>query len=300
MECGHCGCSFPVEGVPAPRSVKCPVCGGVSAVIVVASPPPPKPIWIPAPVPRPAPPAPKPTSASLGLDDLHPEDRALYLTSQWASVYSALSNARGAANGVKSCLAMFLIVAHMAAVMRPARRAGEAGELETCSAVCVGIVLFIPAFIHIINQIICTAVPRSHGGRLVTVSLVLLPFILCVFGAAAANSNLATALTVAGIAAAVVSFGCWLQFLARLGESLGSRGLRNEARSFMPWYWAGTLLAIAMASIPFSFPNAERGPFVSCGVSGAGIIWFWLAHQYSWVLKRATGAVGRFAPVTFR
>lgn len=297
LECPNCGVAFALEDHTTPRAASCPVCGSVLAIAVMrptappASPPPPLPPPRSAPSyfpPVPVPPIPtEPTR-------LHPADRALCLVPPWQAVHSALTNARAVVGIAKGIVFLFLGVSYVAAVLG-SRRPVQVEDVWATGA-CAGILILIPALIHVAAQIACSRVARIYGSGRVKGSLIVLLFSLSAIGGAVEPPALAVALVTAGVAAAVISFSMWLAFLAHLADALGDRALRAGMQTFIPKYWIGIVVVVMLLVLPNLSRDRDHGAQVWCCWAGAGALLALLLHWYGLVLGRAVRAVAKRAP----
>jgi hypothetical protein len=285
-------------GAGAARSVACPVCGGVLTVAVPVVPPPAPPPPPPPPPPAPVrPPAPaKPPTAPGDLDDLHPEDRAWHLVPPWPIVRTALSSARVTATIAKWLIFLILGVAYIAAVTT---QRNSRGDEEPVVGVCAGVLLVLPALVHLANQFACVQVPRVYGGRLVRGCVVCLGFSFCgLLGLPLTPMPAALLLGAVSVLGMVISCGLWVAFLARLGERLGDRALCAGMRSFTVWYWLGSVSIVTLFAGPYlAHGKSERGVLLWCCWAGAGATTAFLLHRYALMLGRAVRAIARRGPV---
>lgn|GEM_PF-2610002 len=322
LECGLCGYLFTLEESALTRLVKCSVCGGVLSVaipvpITPESPvrPPPIPFAPKSPIlPRPVPSVP-PTPGPLAPpskpseepaprftppvpdwpepSELELEERALRLSPPWSSVRNGLQTARTAAR-----LSLILAIPLVGLVLI----VGSVADVPQRSTIrlltwIVALGQLFPAAVHMSGQFACMKVPRQYGSRFASASLCLVWIaIVCLISFDAPYA--ATVAIVGSATAWLASCGFWFAFLARLGRQFGDYALEESVR----WFALACVVGgIVIANLLFCAHLATYLGSTSVGGIlrvGASLVGLWLLNRYAPLLRTASLAVARHAPVT--
>ncbi|MCI0700382.1 MAG: hypothetical protein L0241_04810 [Planctomycetia bacterium] len=306
LECGHCGYRFALEERTLVRSVNCLVCGAMLTVAVPVPIIPDEPPTPPAPPPTlppevPPPPEPAeelsfpplvPDRPALGY--LNPWERVRHLTPPWPQVYHALDR-----NRIVTYLtcAFYIFYLSLVLVVLPMMSAAEQTVSVTLLS-CMSVIFLLPVAVHAINQTACLKVPATHGGEMVSVSLiVLIVSPLAVLFACLSGSIWRLFIGVA-VVTIPISLSFWLAFLIRLGNRLGDHDLKTAAESYAFWFWFGLLTMLALVIGGYLGEQARSGLIAWSSRAGAGVIGLLLLWNYSSLLYTASLAVARRAPVS--
>jgi hypothetical protein len=283
LECGHCGYQFVLEAA-LPRTMTCAVCGGVLAIVV------PVPLAPPPVSPKPLAPARAPARDERPRSKPRPPRFA----EPWPAVCVWLGTARTATDLARILYAGFLFLDMCLFSFVPEAKGAEHGAIVRLLAM-LGTALLVPTILHIGSQVVIAQTPRTHGGNLARASLgalVLAP----VVGLAVSKHTAEGAIALA-VLFVLVAAGVWVEFLARLGQSLGDDALADAARTFRVWLPFGLVGLASFLTLALVAARASSPPLVWFGRAATGVLGFVMLSHYAAVLRLAVDAVARRAPV---
>jgi hypothetical protein len=284
IECGHCREMISLPEDAMGRSVPCPACGGMLAVV---SPVPTIPA-VPAPAELDFPSLKRDTQL---LADAKPDVRARYLNPPWPTVRRGLFLSLYALH-----VAMILYVALLVGKLVLVRLdpPGVVGRVVERAVLLLVIAQVVPILFHAAGQWCCAHAPRSHGSRLVGASVALQ---VC-SALALMGYPLVGVYAVAGsVLLMLAAYGVWLTFLSRVARNLRDPLLARRAWSYASLFWSGLAMAAALAAGAFLGTLAGGSLVVWLCHAAAGAIGLVLLTAYRSLLNTALRGVARYAPV---
>jgi hypothetical protein len=281
IECGHCREVIALPDEAIGRSVPCPACGGMLAVV---SPVPTIPA-VPAPPELDFPALKRDTQL---LADAKPEVRARYLNPPWPTVRRGLFVSLYALHIAMILYVPFLIGELVLVRLDPP---GVAGPVVRRAVLLLVVAQLAPILFHAAGQLLCAHVPRSHGSRLVRASVALQ---VCGALVLVGYPLVGVYAVVASVLILLVSYGAWLTFLARLGRNLSDPRLARHAWSYSSLFWSGLAVVAALGVGAFI---ARGGTVMWLCDAAAAVIGLVLLSAYHALLRTALRGVARYGPV---
>lgn len=283
IECGHCRDVITLPEDAMGRSVPCPACGGMLAVV---SPVPTIPA-VPAPVELDFPSLKRDTQL---LADAKPDVRARYLNPPWPTVRRGLLLSMYALHVALILYVLFLVWQLLLPLVRLDQPFALVRAIERAVLLLV-IAQLAPILFHAAGQLLCAHAPRSHGSRLIRASVALQ---VCSVLALMGYPLVGAYALAASVSILFVSYGLWLMFLSRMARNLRDPLLARRAWSYASLFWSGLAVVAALA---FGAVIARGGTVMWLCDAAAAVIGLVLLVTYRALLKTALRGVARYAPV---
>lgn len=281
IECGHCRDVITLPEDAIGRSVPCPACGGMLAVV---SPIPTIPA-VPAPAELDFPALKRDTHL---LADAKPDVRARYLNPPWPTVRRGLFMSVYALHVAMILYVPFLVGELVLARLDPP---GAVGPLIHRAVLLLVVAQLVPILFHAVGQWCCAHAPSSYGSRQVRASVALQ---VC-SALALTGYPLVGAYAVAGAGLLLLaSYGVWLTFLSRMARHLRDPLLARRAWSYASLFWSGVAVAAALA---VGAAIARGGTVTWLCDAAAGAVGLLLLAAYHSLLQTALRGVAKYAPV---
>ena len=282
IECGHCREMITVPEDAIGRSVPCPACGGMLAVVspVPTIPVEPEPFDFPALAREQQP-----------LADVKPDARAAHLNPPWPTVRRGLFLSMYA---IHVAVVLFVLLLFAELVLARLAPQEETGALVRRAVLVLVIAQLVPILFHAVGQLFCVLAPRSHGSRLVRASVALQ---VCSALALTGYPLVGAYAVAASVLILLASYGLWLMFLSRMARNLRDPLLVRRAWSYASLFWSGLAMVGALAAGAFLGTLAGGSLVVWLCHAAAGAIGLLLLATYHSLLRTALRGVARYAPV---